>query len=966
MWRTTAQRLPTFLLLLAPGLFAGRVLSELLHPGLPLAIGLTLLTTAGGAYILRRQTTDRRPWSALALYGYILYPAFHPGLALAAGAIAVIATLITHAGALPRRLHTVSPRSLAANIFILALLLYWHTLSPDVLTADNGELQLVATRLGVAHPPGFALYTLLAHLATQLPLGSTPAYRANFFSAIIAASTLSLVFLSAARLTRSRLAGLVTAIALGTATTFWAQATTANVRMLAAFFTALAVYLLLLVRSARLNAHSDTSLLWPVSDRATNPLVFLLALTLSLGVTHHASLIFMAFVFGLALLRFDSTLLRHPRRWGWLIAGLLLGLLPLLYFPIRAITAAEPVRGVTPALATPSGFLEHILALGFRGDLFAYGSPQELWARLQIMGNVMTFQFHWILLLGMVLGFVVLLRRQPTMGLALGGAFLLHTLVTAAYRAPQTVEYMLPAYVPAVLLLAAAVRPAARVAADHVRWQPRLLPANLIAALLLVAAVAQGLQRYASFTQLSEDQTAREYAADVLQDAPRDSVVLAGWHWATPLWYLHEVEGQRPDLDIRYVFPTAEPYGETWARRVAENLDAGYPVVATNFDQAAYEALPPPEPLGDAFLFRQQPRDELPDNFLSASLNFGDQIDLLGYRLNAERIAPAREAVLTVAWRPASAQVPPAVTLFVHVVNAGDGAIYGQSDVPVQPAPEGITLSQLRFTPRLNAPPGDYQLYVGAYESTTARPLAANDGAERTFLETLALEPMQDIPFTAHRLYTPPDAGERQLVGYDWDYTLAPNTRLYLHWRTEQGFVTETIDNPSPDMELPLTYGSWGILRELPTGNAATTQYYVPLGAGITWTGEPQLAGKPASAAEMITLVQRFAAARPLQQDLVVSVRLIGYQPDGVLWDWWDLHDSVPALGAIPTLKWIAGSHVRDPHMLTVAPAAPEDQTLGALVTLYDAFTQRPLPILDERIAEEHLGIPLGLGRVKE
>jgi hypothetical protein len=149
--------------------------------------------------------------------------------------------------------------------------------------------------------------------------------------------------------------------------------------------------------------------------------------------------------------------------------------------------------------------------------------------------------------------------------------------------------------------------------------------------------------------------------------------------------------------------------------------------------------------------------------------------------------------------------------------------------------------------------------------------------------------------------------------------------------------------------------------RAIPEGDS---EYYVPLGEGIVWTGAPQLSSIRLSPGEEDALTQHFVAARPLQQDLVVSVRLIGYEADGVHWDWWDLQDNVPALGAIPSLKWIEGSRVRDPHFVTVSPGATIGQTLGGLVTLYDAFTQRPLPILDERVTEEHLGIPLGAGQV--
>ena len=42
--------------------------------------------------------------------------------------------------------------------------LYFFTLSPSVLTADNGEFQLVAWKLGIAHPPGYPLYTMVGWL----------------------------------------------------------------------------------------------------------------------------------------------------------------------------------------------------------------------------------------------------------------------------------------------------------------------------------------------------------------------------------------------------------------------------------------------------------------------------------------------------------------------------------------------------------------------------------------------------------------------------------------------------------------------------------------------------------------------------------------------------------------------------------------------------------------------------------
>jgi len=136
-------------------------------------------------------------------------------------------------------------------IFVASLALYFHTLAPTVLPADSGEFQLVSATLGIAHPPGYPLYTLLGRLFTLLPLGDV-AYRVNLMSAVFAALTLALVSRATRQLSGSLAAGLAAAVALGATPTFWAQATTANVRSLTALFTAsLLLLLVLFVQEAR-------------------------------------------------------------------------------------------------------------------------------------------------------------------------------------------------------------------------------------------------------------------------------------------------------------------------------------------------------------------------------------------------------------------------------------------------------------------------------------------------------------------------------------------------------------------------------------------------------------------------------------------------------------------------------------------------------------------------------------------
>ena len=57
---------------------------------------------------------------------------------------------------------------------------------PTVAGGDSGELMGAACELGVAHPPGYPLFTMISWLGTQaIPFGS-PGYRLNCVSVAFA------------------------------------------------------------------------------------------------------------------------------------------------------------------------------------------------------------------------------------------------------------------------------------------------------------------------------------------------------------------------------------------------------------------------------------------------------------------------------------------------------------------------------------------------------------------------------------------------------------------------------------------------------------------------------------------------------------------------------------------------------------------------------------------------------------
>jgi hypothetical protein len=106
----------------------------------------------------------------------------------------------------------------------------------------------------------------------------------------------------------------------------------------------------------------------------------------------------------------------------------------------------------------------------------------------------------------------------------------------------------------------------------------------------------------------------------------------------------------------------------------------------------------------------------------------------------------------------------------------------------------------------------------------------------------------------------------------------------------------------------------------------------------------------PAGPGETMAVDVTLVSLRPLTSDDGISVRFAG--DDG---RWLGAHDYQPALGAVPTLKWIRGSRVVDRHLLQI----PEDlnsRAIRATLVAYENFRTTPLPSMDDRFGEVPLG----------
>jgi hypothetical protein len=1013
--RANRGRLLVVIIGLVTGAFLARMVLELTgrpwHPLLVVALGV-LLAGAGGVAAWRLSRNDRGEetgsapysvWLLLLLGLYVVWPWRQPAAGVMLLALAGLALFLdwyrrrpepVDEGTLERgRRQTLSlDRWADVLTFLLPLVFYGITTAPDVLAADSGEFQIAASLLGVAHPPGYPLYTMLGWLATKLIPFGNQAFRLNLMSAVFAAGTLTLLGAAIRHWARqlgasanaALVGGLAAALTLGTAATFWAQATIANIRMLTMFSAALGFYALARYAGAEGRREADRALM-------------LLALALGLGIGHHPSLLFLGVFILIYLILVDPRLLVQPRRWWKPLLVFLITLLPLLYLPLRGAAGAR----LAPAdLNTLDGFRHHVTAQGFEGDMFAFANAEDLPHRLILVPTLFRLQFNPLLLAAGALGMLVVALRDWRLFLLLAGGLALHTFVSITYRAPQTVEYLMPAYLPIAVLVGLATTwllssPLPRFVSKGRR--SLIVVASLmtlLAAVVVLAGLVNGLQHGPSFFTLASDRSTREAMESILDQAPPEAIVLADWRWVTPLWYLQWVEGQRPDVTVQYVWPIpGQEYGDTWRERIEENVEE-HPLVLTHlYGQSNYVL----EPLGQGFWIHQRPNQTAPSDFVPLNAVFardeaGGGVRLLGYRLSGARVVPGQALELALAWQAEGDITTPAS--FTVWLASGDGKRLTAADrflVPDYISGE-VRYARLVLPLYRDIAPGDYELKLGVYSSSEegfetwslqpreGLPLNSGDSVD---LATLSVRPDETRPVTLHALDAPFKDGPT-VVGVDYDRTIPGTLRLYLHWQGparggEQVTVggstrqlpalpagvyhTMVFDLPGETMgRLPLTLsaadgqaqsvaGPWGWpLQEVHLPAPSPSARFVPLADEMALIDVSPAAGEVFAPGDELLIRLTFLALKPLVSDDSISVRLLDDEGK-----WRYLHDLQPGLGAIPTLKWIRGSRVVDPHPIPV-PLDMDGDVMEAVLVVYERFRENTLPPMDARMD----GVPLG------
>ena len=480
------------------------------------------------------------------------------------------------------------PYLAALATFGIVFVLYLLTLAPTLAFWDAPEYITAARVLGIPHPPGNPLFTLMAHVWGMLPLAADYAKRINIFAAFCSAASAGIWFLVAERWLQNILAErtprLVAAFAGifagATAWTVWNQSVVSE-KVYTVSLLSIALVAWLAVRWADEAAG-------PRRDRWLLAAIYLVALT----STNHTMGVLGAPILGLYVLLTDWRALLRPKFLVLAVAVAAIGVSPnYVYLPIRAaqfpaVNEGEPIGFFSKALMETLNRTQYLKPGVMPRQPWAPGEPIEnarnFGAQLGMYWHYWTWQWGRDLgglgalstglftALGLG-GLLTLIRKDRRAGLAAAALALTLTLllifylnfkfgwyyhlpdktITTDMREVRDRDYFfIASFAFFGVLLAAGFAMLYRGAITWLGDRGTLRMRQLVAAPLFALALIPLLGNRISAPRNGET-LARDYAVDMLQSVePYGILITAGDNDTFPLWYAQEVMGVRRDVTL--------------------------------------------------------------------------------------------------------------------------------------------------------------------------------------------------------------------------------------------------------------------------------------------------------------------------------------------------------------------------------------------------------------------------------
>ncbi|HET6446940.1 MAG TPA: DUF2723 domain-containing protein [candidate division Zixibacteria bacterium] len=550
-------------------------------------------------------------------------------------------------------------------VLLLIPVLYLLTMARGLVLGDPTEYTFVSNMLGIAHPPGYAFYTLVGKLfQSAIPFGDIP-WRMHMTS--VAAATLSSLFVYGTVLTISsavpaitnRFSGLDKAIALfsalsvATAVNLWQHSIHANPHIVTATFLAANLFFLTKWWAKQRGPGSTAADKW----------LYTFCLSAGLGVTHHPLTVISFLAYGLFILYVRPTIWRDWRTLLKMLGFAALGLLVWLYYPIRS--AMEPEFGPHD-MNTLDGFLDHVLARGLTESLPFFGLS-DIGDRALVFWTLLRLQYSLTSIFLAALGLIWLIwdrlarkkdsspealgrgqgPRLRQVGLLFGLALVSNYLFVINLRQQDIMAYLLGCFLIIGLLTGPGVLAIMDIIQRRVKLD-KVTVAFLFTTLFLLGPVLQ-VVRNLPRVSLADYREGDDYVADVFEwfdGQGENAVLLNDWEHMTPLWYSQYVDERWPDpTDVQPRFVSTD---RPWLQSVYDYLPGG-PVYLSGFKREIVEAGFRLRPRGVFYQVIEPGDSTLPAEIVPIESQLDGEIMVNGFHLPFTRVTSGDYVPLTIA-----------------------------------------------------------------------------------------------------------------------------------------------------------------------------------------------------------------------------------------------------------------------------------------------------------------------------
>ena len=432
---------------------------------------------------------------------------------------------------------------------IITFCVYITTLSNSVGFTDSGELATVVCTLGIAHPTGYPLFTLLGRCWMMLPFPLEEIVSLNLFSAFLVSIAVGLFFKTTLVIRRASslfhlnlrlrnkssdthffFSSAIASLTLGFSTTFWSQS---------AQFDVFALHLVLVILAT-----------W----------TFIAGLEEQVNVRHHISrkLILFAFIFGFSFSNHMTTILLVPgflwlyfNTFGFgkesllrilkIIPFFILGLSIYLYLPIRSV--------VHPLLdwghpVTFERLLWHVSGKQYRIWMFSGWDVIQKQSKYYLTN--FSSEFNIFALIFVIIGLLKLWTQSKRLFIFFFLLFLTTVFYSVNYDIFDIETYFLLSYLIVGWIIAQGINATLEIIEDRKLWI-----STIVMIIIMIVPIIQFMNNW-EYVNQTKNYLPQQFVHNSFNDLLPNAVVLATqWdYFISPSLYYQFIRNERRDITI--------------------------------------------------------------------------------------------------------------------------------------------------------------------------------------------------------------------------------------------------------------------------------------------------------------------------------------------------------------------------------------------------------------------------------